>query len=95
MSFNKSITLNNGVKMVCLSFCSSSTRRSCRYQPQIGLGTWQSNPGEVERAVETALKAGYKHIDAAVMYGATPAFCLLFLTTSPATKIRMRYVFSY
>jgi glycerol 2-dehydrogenase (NADP+) len=29
--------------------------------PQIGLGTWQSKPGEVEKAVEYALKeAGYR-----------------------------------
>ncbi|KAF9266496.1 Aldo/keto reductase [Marasmius fiardii PR-910] len=52
MSFNKSITLNNGVKM-----------------PQIGLGTWQSAPGQVQRAVVHALKSGYRHIDAAVIYG--------------------------
>ncbi|KAF5371310.1 hypothetical protein D9758_004209 [Tetrapyrgos nigripes] len=37
--------------------------------PQIGLGTWQSAPGEVENAVDIALRAGYKHIDAAVIYG--------------------------
>ncbi|EEB91522.1 hypothetical protein MPER_10102 [Moniliophthora perniciosa FA553] len=53
MSFNNYIVLNNGVKM-----------------PQIGLGTWQSTkPGEAECAVESALKEGYRHIDAAVIYG--------------------------
>jgi glycerol 2-dehydrogenase (NADP+) len=33
------------------------------------LGTWQSKPGEVEHAVEAALRAGYRHIDTALAYG--------------------------
>jgi glycerol 2-dehydrogenase (NADP+) len=37
--------------------------------PAIGLGTWQSKPGEVEKAVEDALRAGYRHIDTAFAYG--------------------------
>ncbi|PWW71628.1 Aldo/keto reductase [Tuber magnatum] len=38
--------------------------------PSIGLGTWQSAPGEVQAAVSHALlKGGYKHIDAAYCYG--------------------------
>lgn len=28
--------------------------------PAIGLGTWQSQPGEVEKAVESALRSGYR-----------------------------------
>ncbi|KIJ32165.1 hypothetical protein M422DRAFT_61583 [Sphaerobolus stellatus SS14] len=36
--------------------------------PLIGLGTWQSPPGQVEKAVEHALKNGYKHIDGAWAY---------------------------
>ncbi|PBK89944.1 Aldo/keto reductase [Armillaria gallica] len=36
--------------------------------PTLGLGTWQSQPGEVEGAVEFALKNGYKHIDTATAY---------------------------
>jgi Aldo/keto reductases, related to diketogulonate reductase len=37
--------------------------------PAIGLGTWQSQPGGVEKAVEEALRAGYRHIDTAFAYG--------------------------
>lgn len=36
--------------------------------PAVGLGTWQSAPGEVAQAVEHALKTGYRHIDGALCY---------------------------
>jgi alcohol dehydrogenase (NADP+) len=36
--------------------------------PAIGLGTWKAESGEVGRAVEAALAAGYRHIDCAAIY---------------------------
>lgn len=36
--------------------------------PAVGLGTWQSKPNEVKDAVTSALKTGYRHIDAAAVY---------------------------
>jgi len=36
--------------------------------PQIGLGTWQSKPKEVENAVEIAVRNGYRHLDLAHIY---------------------------
>lgn len=36
--------------------------------PLLGYGTWQANDDELEKAVEAALEAGYRHIDTAHAY---------------------------
>lgn len=36
--------------------------------PVIGFGTWQAPPHEVGKAVEFALRCGYRHIDCAAVY---------------------------
>ncbi|RTE79424.1 hypothetical protein BHE90_006036 [Fusarium euwallaceae] len=36
--------------------------------PAVGFGTWQAPPGQVENAVEIALRSGYRHIDCASIY---------------------------
>ena len=41
--------------------------------PAFGLGTWQAPAQEVETAVSSALRAGYKLIDAAAIYRNEPA----------------------
>ncbi|KAF7296704.1 Aldo-ket-red domain-containing protein [Mycena chlorophos] len=36
--------------------------------PQLGFGTWLAKPHEVELAVEIAVRAGYRHLDLAMVY---------------------------
>lgn len=39
-----------------------------RRMPIVGLGTWQSESKDIKSAIETAIDAGYRHIDTAFVY---------------------------
>jgi hypothetical protein len=52
-----------------MTFSKTLTLNTGAKIPTVGLGTWQAAPGEVAKAVEAALKAGYRHIDCAWAYG--------------------------
>jgi len=48
------------------------TLNSGKTMPQIGFGTWLAAPGVVQTSVEAAVKAGFRHIDCAWIYGNEP-----------------------
>ena len=52
-----------------MSFGKTVTLNTGAAMPRIGYGTWQSKPGEVGDGVYEALKAGYRHLDLAKVYG--------------------------
>jgi L-glyceraldehyde reductase len=53
----------------CLIFRSFQYSSLTRSYSTLGFGTWQAEPGQVEAAVFEALKAGYRHLDLAKVYG--------------------------
>lgn len=54
--------------------------------PALGLGTWQSEAGEVKKAVAYALSVGYKHIDC----GISPSRRASTSANTPSVLLRQR-----
>ncbi|ALC46787.1 CG2767 [Drosophila busckii] len=52
--------------MACNKFVTLSNDEK---MPIIGIGTWQASDEEIETAIDSALEAGYRHIDTAPVYG--------------------------
>lgn len=76
MLIGKNVKLNTGAEMPTPGLGTSIIIRSPNAINEISYvyttsfsGTWRSEPGAVEHAVEFALKNGYKHIDTATAYG--------------------------
>ncbi|KAJ5981786.1 NADP(+) coupled glycerol dehydrogenase [Penicillium canescens] len=61
--------------------------------PALGLGTWQSKPGEVRAAVKHALQSGYRHIDAAYCYGNEEEVGIGLLDTFKSGAVKREDVF--
>lgn len=52
-----------------LTITSTVTLNDGRQMPVFGLGVWKATPKDCKKAVLAALKAGYRHIDTAHLYG--------------------------
>ncbi|CAG8511466.1 2648_t:CDS:2 [Ambispora leptoticha] len=61
---------SNNIDNLTLNINSTATLNSGHKIPLLGLGVYQAPPGvTTERAISWALKAGYRHIDTAALYG--------------------------
>jgi len=62
------VTANAG-KTEFIQLTPATAQSPATTMPLVGLGTWQAPAGQVEKAIVEALKAGYRHIDGAAVYG--------------------------
>lgn len=69
------------------------TLNNGRKIPNLGLGTWGSDRGEVGQAVERALNIGYRHIDCASFYGNEKEIGKAFHTIFTGGNIKRKDVF--
>lgn len=69
MPFSKSVKLNTGAEMPTVGLGTVHSPAEMQSTDwYVCIGTWKSQPGAVEHAVEFALKNGYQHIDTAAAY---------------------------
>jgi len=72
---------------------SSLTLNSGHSIPQLGLGTWLSQPGEVGESVKMALEVGYRHIDCATVYQNQEEIGKVFSDAFRSGKVKREDVF--
>jgi len=74
---------------------SSLTLNSGHSIPQLGLGTWLSQPGEVGESVKMALEVGYRHIDCATVYQNQEEIGKVFSDAFRSGKVKREDVFFF
>ena len=74
MPASRFVTLNTGAKMPTVGLGTQFSNHNLRITQSLfsSTGTWKSQPGAVEHAVDFALKHGYRHIDTAAAYQNEP-----------------------